>query len=337
AVAREDAMLVMARESFDEDVVREATGSARRRLRSQQQGLRRARPQHARRLPDEIQALCAISFGGDILERPLELLALVVEKLPCLSLLSERHLFRCALLLGGAARGCLGVESRTKLLVGGFELAEELVGTISLEARAIQQEERGDQADRQEEERRREDRIPLDPSLRAEDHSGGPSLDRLERAHTPEILGESERGLVASIAVLLERGRDHDVEVARDVPVDLRGILGIAGEDLLVDAISRRGIERSNQRQRLVESDAEGVDIRSSIERDPVRRDLFGRHVRRRAEEISRDGESVALLVLLANEAEVEDDGLAVRRDEDVGGLDVPMDQPSLVRDMERA
>ena len=77
--------------------------------------------------------------------------------------------------------------------------------------------------------------------------------------------------------------------------------------------------------QQLVEHDAQAEDVGSPIDPVTFAPGLLGTHVGRCA----RQPATLAEVLILEGEPEVGDAGFARCVDQDVGGLDVPVDQPS--------
>ena len=135
-----------------------------------------------------------------------------------------------------------------------------------------------------------------------------------------EVVGEPGRGLIAVVDGLREQLQHDGGELRghtagkrwhgpRDVavyPLDLR----------------RRG-EREMPGQKLVERDADRIQIAAFVDRTVEAPGLFGRHVRERPGELTGRVGSAAGRVPEAGEPHVPSDEV----DEDVCGLDVAMDQ----------
>ena len=195
--------------------------------------------------------------------------------------------------------------------------------------------ERGHEQQEKRPERRRESGVSLRPARDVDDRADGPGADRLEGADAAEVFGEVERGLVAPCAIGLERAREHDGEVALDRRVELRRVGGTLRADRVVQLLARGLLERTAEREDLVQRRAERVDVGARVEH--AAGDLLRRHVARRAERVARLREPERIGVERPREAEVEDHRLARARDHDVAGLDVAVQHARLVRRVERA
>ena len=151
---------------------------------------------------------------------------------------------------------------------------------------------------------------------------------RLGAADDPlEVRGELARVLVSLRRIDRHRLRDHAVEGVRQGGQSLRrprpGRVAV-GEELRHVVVPR---ERRLARQREVKDASKGVDVGPMVDR--VARDLLRGHVVRASEELARGGDRPALAGRPADAEVREEDPLpaADRLDEDVGGLDVAMDQ----------
>jgi len=82
--------------------------------------------------------------------------------------------------------------------------------------------------------------------------------------------------------------------------------------------------KRSPAGQQLIKHHAQAEDVRSSIDSVTLATSLLGAHVSRG----SSKSRSLAEVLVSEREPEVRDTGLARAVDQDVGGLDVPVDQP---------
>ena len=141
------------------------------------------------------------------------------------------------------------------------------------------------------------------------------------------------------IPVLLQTMLDEAVESRGNVPPRLRQLRRLVSHDCRHRLGVRVSLERLLAREQLVEDRPEREDVRAVIDRESLH--LFGRHVARGPHD--RAGLRVARARwrarLLAGsdgldslrQAEVEDLQVAVPGDEEVLGLQVPMDDALLV------
>ena len=109
-----------------------------------------------------------------------------------------------------------------------------------------------------------------------------------------------------------------------DRVVDLAGRTRLGGVDRLDDVQERIASKWSLSGQQLVEHDAQAEDVGSPINPVTFAPGLLGTHVGRRA----RQPAPLAEVFILEGEPEVRHAGFARGVDQDVGGLDVPVDQP---------
>ena len=91
------------------------------------------------------------------------------------------------------------------------------------------------------------------------------------------------------------------------------------------------------QGEALEERGAERVHVGAPVDELALGRELFRRHVGRGADEVPRPGQRRELGLAVHGEPEVEDHRRAVRRDHDVPGLDVAVDDPLAVGHVEGA
>ena len=144
----------------------------------------------------------------------------------------------------------------------------------------------------------------------------------------------------ALLRALLEAVPDDAVEAGRDVLIRDREVRRVLLEDRGHRLSRRVPVERAAPGEHLVEDRAEGEDVRTRV--GGLALDLLGRHVAERAEHDPRLGprrgrrqigaRTAFLDVRELGQAEVEDLHAPVARHEEVLGLQVPVDDPLLVR-----
>ena len=179
--------------------------------------------------------------------------------------------------------------------------------------------------------------------------AGGPVAGdraaRLRRRGHPRERLEVERQIVRRVEALLRilfEAVPHDaLERRRHVLVRDRKIRRILLQDRRHRVGGRVAVEGALAREHLVEDRAEGEDVAARVGGTAAH--LFGRHVTERAQDDAgfragggrrqvRDLRAALLRVRELGEAEVEDLQPTVVRDEDVLGLQVPVDDSLLVR-----
>ncbi len=167
--------------------------------------------------------------------------------------------------------------------------------------------------------------LPLD----AVPEPRGPGQHRIPRQEAVEVVREGAGGFVAAGALLLQALEGDGLQVPGDVqagPPQGRDLLGGDGAQDL------QGIGPAHRRpagDHLVERGPQAVDVRAAVQPRDLAPGLLRGHVRRRAQHGARLGQ---VLVPVPRQAEVHDEGAqgAVLRalDHDVGGLEVPVDDP---------
>jgi hypothetical protein len=162
--------------------------------------------------------------------------------------------------------------------------------------------------------------------------------------HASKVARQIAGGLVALGRILRQQAVDQPKDRRRDVRSTLCERFRLVAENGGQRFGHGSRFERFRGSEHLVEHDAEGELVGSEIHRLAAR--LLGRHVGDRPEDDpfladhaergrARVGR-VAPRDVVAREAEVENLGVAVLREEDVLGLDVPVDDPFLMSGRER-
>lgn len=220
--------------------------------------------------------------------------------------------------------------------------------------------------DHQGRERRRSRTVPADQLAQTVDPARRAGGDRLIEEETLEIGGEIGRRAVAPFALLGHRFGEDPAELAVEVTAqalalaapprgDLRGPRTEPRQTrarrrrlLLADPAQGLGerlvaaLERRRAREQLVEQRAERVDVGAGVEVE-AHRGLLGAHGLGRADELAEAGEARAPLALRVDRpGDTEIDHLRYRtsvdgRDQDVRGLEVAVDDPLLMRMVDRA
>ena len=113
------------------------------------------------------------------------------------------------------------------------------------------------------------------------------------------------------------------LELAGDRIIDLAERPLVGPDDLLEDLGMRVALERLATGQELIEHDAQAEDVRTAVDPVPLAPGLLGAHVGRGADELAL----LAAIVVPQRQPEVSHPRLALEIDEDVGRLDVAVDQ----------
>ena len=145
--------------------------------------------------------------------------------------------------------------------------------------------------------------------------------------------------LESTLAVLLEAVFDDPLERRGDVSPRLRELGRLPHQDRRHRLGVRVSLERLPAREQLVENRPEREDVRTVIDREPFH--LLGRHVAHRPHDhpglrVARARRGARLLALRdgldpLRQPEVEDLEMAVSRNEEVLGLQVPVDDALLM------
>ena len=133
--------------------------------------------------------------------------------------------------------------------------------------------------------------------------------------------------------LLLDAPRDDAGEAVRHVGAELADVGQVFVLLMVEHRVEALPCPGPCAREHLPRDQPEAVDIAAAVELDAV--DLLGRHVRRRADRDASHRE-LRLASHGAGEAEVGEEGAAVRLDEDVAGLHVAMHDAHRVRGVER-
>jgi hypothetical protein len=181
---------------------------------------------------------------------------------------------------------------------------------------------------------------------------GRAGFDGLAVEMAADVGGQRVDGGVAAVGVLFERLHDDPIEVAGEGTGE--AAIGDAGAGArrvlftdaakgfeLGDAAESRAVEGGRAGEELVQEDAERVEVAAGVHGGCAGAGLLGAHVLESADDgaelgdLGAVGEAQGGAIDGAGDAEVDDlgGGLAViDGDEDVGGLDVAVDDAALVR-----
>ena len=189
------------------------------------------------------------------------------------------------------------------------------------------QPDRGDQHESHECGPRRPPPRPLQGAL-----PGGrrPGADRLAGQEPPQVVGQLLGRGVAPRRLLGEALQADRLQVARDPRLEPRRRHHLLVDDLPEGLHDRRGLEGGPAGEHLVEDRSQRVDVgrRADLAGQPLR--LLGGHVAGRPHHLAADGLAVLDLQPLG-QAEVGDLRRAVGVEQDVGRLQVAVDDPDAV------
>ncbi len=158
-----------------------------------------------------------------------------------------------------------------------------------------------------------------------------------------QLVEKVTRRLIAVVGALLEAAADDPSQVVRQRDVDRGHRVGVVAQDRRDDVGRGVPLERTRPGEQLIEDDAEREDVRAVVGRAALH--LLGRHVGHRADDQAllgdRLGRQLALVDLRFDgaqlgEAEVEHLHPPVVVDHHVGGLEVAVGDPLVVRRGER-
>ena len=146
---------------------------------------------------------------------------------------------------------------------------------------------------------------------------------RLGLEEMPQVLGHVAAGAVPLRRPLGQRLLADPLELAGDRVVDLAERARLGRGDLIHHLGARVAAERLPAGQELVKHDAQAEDVRAAVDAVPLAAGLLGAHVGGRAGEPG----ALAVVLVLERQPEVGHPGLVRGVDQDIGGLDVAVDQ----------
>ncbi len=171
--------------------------------------------------------------------------------------------------------------------------------------------------------------MPTDPPEQTADRTDRLCHHRLVGEEAVEVLGEGGRGGIPPGRFLLDRLQEDRLQIAVERRVEAAGRDRILGGDLpeeLRRTLTRKG---PSERHQLVEHQAQGVYVGLGGQRPSVAVELLRGHVRRGAQELPAERQSLPLHQ--PDQAEIEEAGPPIEPQEEVGGLHIPMDDPLLM------
>ena len=187
----------------------------------------------------------------------------------------------------------------------------------------------GDRQQEQPRERGRQ-RVAAAPHPGAGRRSDRPRGDRLARQPAREVIGQGLGAGVAPLGLLFQALQADDLQVARDLRVALRRRLGRTCADLVEDLdVSTAGVGGLAGQQG-VQDCAQAIDVGGRREAPLHARRLLRRHVGRSPHDGARLRQ-VAVALDAPGQAEVGHVRLAVLVDQDVGRLQVAMEDAALM------
>jgi hypothetical protein len=231
------------------------------------------------------------------------------------------------------------VKVRLGLPALGLRLALALPGLVQglLQLRRVPGAA-GDQADEGQEGDGRDaghDRlVPPRPAPQSLPQRRPPGVNGLVFQETPEVVGQLLGRGVALLRVLGHRLEHDRFQLDRDGPVPAPRRGRFLEGDLAHDRLGVVAVVRGLQRQQLVERHAERIDVGAVVHGHPLGQGLLRTHVADRADQVAGHGH--AGVTLHAGQAEVGDPQLAAPVDEQVGRLDVAMDDALVVGVLQR-
>jgi hypothetical protein len=180
--------------------------------------------------------------------------------------------------------------------------------------------------------------LPSAPANRFAQQPGRAGANRLILQETAQFVGEFPGGAITAGDLLLEALQADRLQVPRHAGVQQSGRNRLGGADLLEGFRDRVGLERRAPRNQAVQHGAERIDVAGRADLAMAPFGLFGGQVIGRAEHLAGEcqvrGRSSGLRSRIQplGQPEVGDARLAEGVDEDVGRLEVAVQNAPLVR-----
>ncbi len=159
-------------------------------------------------------------------------------------------------------------------------------------------------------------------------------LDRFQLEEPPEVVGQIARRVVPLHRLLGHRLQDDRLQVDRHGRVEPTRRARLLQRYLAQQLLAAFPVEGRLQRQQLVERHAQRVDVAPMVDDRPLRHRLLGAHVSQRPDHVA--GHRQAGFGLHPRQAEVGDPEVAPGVDQQVGRLDVAVDDPQRMRVIQR-
>ena len=243
--------------------------------------------------------------------------------------LKAGHGLRGAAEIEGGARG-LGDE-RGPLGLHASESPGALLGELAvLDGEDADHRER----DGRDREHRGADRVAPAPVPDAAGGTGRSSGDRLVHKECAQVLREGRGRGVAVLRPLLHRLRADHGELHRTLRAQRARRHGVLAQDLVGQLSCGVSLEGTLLGEQLVEHDAQAEHVGAVVDLLTPRRHLLGAHVGPGPPALA--GHRLEAVVLQARETEVREPGLSVLGEQDVGGLQVAVDDALAVGGLER-
>jgi len=133
---------------------------------------------------------------------------------------------------------------------------------------------------------------------------------------------------VAVLGLLLQALEDHGVELGRDAGLDLAGGSRRIADDAPQELDQRVADEGGLPGQGLEQDRPQGVDVGPGVDGAGGAGGRLGGHVVGRPQELAAPRQAIPLVAQVAREAEIRQVGTSLAIDQNVGGLDVPVEDP---------
>ncbi len=232
----------------------------------------------------------------------------------------------------GFRRSGTQAERASKLIGGGLVIALGQPGFGATQhlpilacAQLAQPHERREQHDQADHQRETDHPVTLDPANRNAQQGRRAGQNCLSPQKALQVLGQQRGRVVAMARLLLDRLDADDLQIGRQSGPQTRGPLRLGLEDLAVDLHRGAAMERQPTGQHLIEHDAQRIDVAASVDLIQLSTHLLRGHVERRAHRAAGLGQ-MGLRIELARQTEVDHDRGVVRiADQDVSGLQVPV------------